>query len=413
MQKDIYGLVPAEEKQKTTVAAAAGPQSLSMKSLSVVLLGVNEERRRNLATMFGGTQARVRRQGVLPDIDDLKDCIEADCDVLVIDLDRATETGLELVELACSTSSKLTVMVYSSASAPELVIRAMRAGAREFLHDPLTPGSVAEAMVRASARRDELSGKKRTTGKLFVFVGSKGGSGVTTLAANFALMLQKESRQRVVLMDLDLQLGDAALALGLTNEFSTADALKNESRLDSDMVTTMLVDHASGLRVLGAADRPTAFQPAGTVVMKLAAILRHDFDYLVVDAGADYSAHVQSLIDGADKVYLVSQVSVVDLRNSHRLISYHFPADRRDKLEVVLNRYTARAGEIDQAGIEKALTVTPAWKVPSDFESARKAQNMSKAVAEKDGPITRVLSSMAKAACGQTAVGKKKLFGLF
>jgi pilus assembly protein CpaE len=412
-ETDSVQVMGIGERLNMSSVPTNSPQSLSMKTLSVVLLGANEDRRRKLAGNLAGAQAQVRRQGTLPDVDDLRSYIERDCDVLIIDLDRAPEAGLELVEAACSMVGALTVMVYSPQPDRDLVIRAMRAGAREFLQDPISVESVAEAMVRATSRRDEVKGKKKTAGKLFLFVGAKGGSGTTTLAANFALMLKKESGQEVALIDLNLQLGDAALSLGLVNEFSTADALRNEGRLDSDLVTTMFVEHSSGLRVLGAADRLHAIQLVSSCVMKLAAILRNDFDYVVVDAGSDYSGHVQSLIESADKVYLVTQVSVVELRNCHRLIASHFPEEKRAKLEVVLNRYTFRAGEIDQPSITKALTVAPAWKVPSHFESTRQAQNTATAIVARDGPITRALSDMAKAACGHTQEVKKKIFGLF
>ncbi len=103
----------------------------------------------------------------------------------------------------------------------------MRAGAREFLTQPIAPNTIAEALVRASVRRPAARPAKKVGGKLLVFLGAKGGSGVTTIASNFAVALAQESGQSTVLIDLDLPLGDAALDLGITAQFSTANALQN------------------------------------------------------------------------------------------------------------------------------------------------------------------------------------------
>jgi pilus assembly protein CpaE len=388
--------------------------SLSMNALSVVILGGNDERRQTLAAGLSGTQAQVARQAPLPSLDELPSLLNGESDILIVDLDQHVEHGLELVEGACGLRPSLTVMVYSHEGERELLVRCMRAGAREFLTDPLSPAVVAEALVRATVRREELVRQKKNAGKCLVFVGAKGGSGVTTLAANFAVCLAKESGQNVALLDLDLRLGDAALSLGVTSEYSTMDALENESRLDSVLVSKLLMRHSSGLQVLAAPDEYNTYSPSASAVIKLVNILRNDFAYLVVDTSTRYNGYGQSLFELADKVYLVTQVSVAELRNSNRLIAAYFKAEAGRKLEVILNRYAMRAGEIDEEGINKALQTIPAWKVPSDYHAVRQAQNTATALSLKDGPITRVLTQIARAACGKTGdSNKKRKFGLF
>jgi pilus assembly protein CpaE len=400
------------ESKKQIITTTRNPESVRMSALSVVLLGASEDRRA-LATALAETQAHVVKEVGLPSLDALPPLLEGECDVLIIDLEQDAERGLELVEAARSLSSEITVMAYSHNADRDLLVRCMQAGAREFLSDPLTPGSVTEALVRASVRREELKRQKKTGGKCLVFVGAKGGSGVTTVASNFAVALAKESGESVALLDLDLQVGDAALNLGLASEFSTLDALENESRLDSDLLAKLLVRHSSGLQVLAAPDEHNTFQPTATGVMKVVSILRDDFAYVVVDAGTHYNGYGLSLFEAAEKVYLVTQVSVVELRNSHRFIAANFKGETARKLEVVLNRYAPRAGEIDEESIRRALTISPNWRIPSDYQAARQAQNTATALAMKDGPITRALTGMAKAATGKAQESKKRRFGLF
>jgi pilus assembly protein CpaE len=402
------------ETKKQMPATGMNPESLSMNALSVVVLGESDKRRQTLAAALAGTQAQITKEAALPELDALPGFVASHCDVLIIDLEQDQERALNLLEAACTTANRITVMAYSRASDHDLLVRCMRAGAREFLCDPLSLDAITEALIRASVRRDELNPQKKTGGKVLVFVGAKGGSGTTTVAANFAVALAKQSGQSVVLLDLDLRLGDAALSLGLSPEFSTADALQNEPRLDSELVSKLLVRHRSGLQVLAAPDEHNTFFPTTSAVMKLVNILRGDFAWVVVDAGARYSGYGQSLFEDADKVYLVTQVSVVELRNSNRVIGAQFRNETGRKLEVVLNRYAPRIGQIDEESIVKALTVSPKWRIPSDFYAVQRAQNAAHALAEKDGSITRVLTVMAQAACGKaTEDGRKKRFGLF
>ena len=140
-------------------------------------------------------------------------CWKAEYDVIIVELDSNPEHALELVESICSTSA-VTVMVYSEQVYPEMLVRCMRAGAREFLTHPVTPSSIAEAMVRASVRRPATRAVKKLAGKLLVFAGAKGGSGVTTVASNFAVSLARESGQSTVLIDLNLPLAMRRWAWG-------------------------------------------------------------------------------------------------------------------------------------------------------------------------------------------------------
>jgi len=397
------------------------PDGVSMKALSVVLLGADPDTRRALAEALAGAQATVTKQDALPSRDVLAPLLHADCDVLIVDLNRDTEEALDVVEAACNLPDPITVMVYSRKADPELLVRCMRVGAREFLTDPLSSNLLAEALVRAAARRVELRERQKPKGKALVFVGAKGGCGTTTVATNFAVALAKEG-ESTVLVDLNLELGIAALTLGLESEFSTRDALQNDSRLDSDLLAKLLVRHNSGLKVLAAPDTlesagsPELFQPSASSILKLLEILRGDFGWVVVDGGCHY-AYLRSLSEVAEKVYVVTQVSIAELRNSNRLIEAYFEGDARRKLEVVFNRFAPRAGEIDEQTISKALrlpSMDVAWKIPNNFPEVQAAQVGAVPLVMKDSPLSRVLIGMAKAACGKTVTEvKKKRFGLF
>jgi pilus assembly protein CpaE len=295
-----------------------------------------------------------------------------------------------------------------------LLIRSMRAGAREFLPDPILADTLSEAIARAVARR-EKSQQHAATGKVLVFAGAKGGSGVTTVATNFAIALTRGNAGKVVIVDMDLQLGEVALGLGLTPQFSILDALKNEERLDKDFLISLLTRHTSGLAVLASPEQYTSFDPLSSGVRRLFAVLRQEFAFVVVDAGTATGDAEETLLNLADAVYLVTEVSIPALRNARRLMSFIAGRDRSPRMEVVLNRFNAREIEIDENSATKALGRPVDWKIPNDFLSVRTAENTGVPLAMKDSPISRVMHKMAVNASGKPAQDKKSksLLGLF
>lgn len=386
--------------------------TLGANLLTVALIGPEEARRRDLAVAISGPQATVSKEfREYPSLDDVPQLVEAGYHVIIIELDTNPEQALDLVEHIVSRSS-ITVMVYSARADSEMLVRCMRAGAREFLTPPFSQSVVVEALVRASVRRPTARSASKALGRLLVFIGAKGGSGVTTVATNFAVALAAESSQSTLLIDLDLPLGAAALDLGITAQFSTVDALQNASRLDSNFLSRLLTKHSSGLSVLSAPDKYSSFAVPEEPLEKLLLAARQDFEYVVVDAGSTVGSTYTTLIDTATTVYLVTQVSISELRNSNRIIAEFFSA-RAPKLQVVLNRFTPRSLVIDEESITKALTLPAAWKIPSDYPIVRQAQNSATPFALGDSSVANVVRQMARMACGLSSTPeKKKRFGL-
>ena len=381
-------------------------------ALSIALIGPDARLRSVLATELaasGGTG--VREFPLYPSrVDLLPQVLEKKFDVILFDLDSDPEFALELVENICANGSS-TVMVYSQSSDPELMLRSMRAGAREYLTLPLKQGVVAEALVRAAARRPVKVAKK--TGKLLVFMGAKGGVGVTSVACNFAVALAQDASQKTILIDLDLPLGDAALNLGIIPEYSTVNALQESDRLDASFLSKLLVRHSSGVWVLAAPGKFPDYQPSSESIDKLLLVARQEFDNVVVDLGSRFNLQDTNLFHDASTIYLITQAGIPELRNSNRLINQFFSAGG-PKLEIVLNRYESHTLDLAEEHITKALTRPVQWKVPNDHSAMRKMQINATPLALGDSPVARMIKQMAQAVKGEREVqAKKKAFSLF
>jgi pilus assembly protein CpaE len=380
--------------------------------LSIALIGPDAERRSVLARELAANGGSgVREFPLYPSrLDVLPQLLEKKFDVILFDLDSDPEFALELVENICANGSS-TVMVYSQTVDPELMLSSMRAGAREFLTLPLKQGAVAEALVRAAARRPAKVAKK--TGKLLVFMGAKGGVGVTSVACNFAVALAQDASQKTILIDLDLPLGDAALNLGIVPEYSTINALQESDRLDASFLSKLLVRHNSGLWVLAAPGKFPHYQPTSEAIEKLLSVARQEFDNVVVDLGSRFNPQETSLFGDASTIYLVTQAGIPELRNSNRLINQFFSAGG-PKLEVVLNRYESHTLDLAEEHITKALTRPAKWKVPNDHSAMRKMQINATPLALGDSPVARMIKQMANSVKGEREVlTKKKAFSFF
>jgi pilus assembly protein CpaE len=383
-------------------------------ALSVAIMDPDDQSRREVADTLAGFIGTASREfACFPaDLDDLPRMLEKHYDTVLIGIDSDVEYAFDVVESLCASQST-TVMVYSAQTNLELAIRFMRAGAREFLTLPLLRADIIGALARVSIRHASSAHGKRTTRKLFVFLGAKGGCGVTTIASNFAVALAQESGQRTLLIDFGVPLGDVAINLGMVTEYSTANAFQDPARLDGNFLRSLLAKHSSGLNVLAAPGEFSSIPASTDAIDKLLAVARQSFDFVVVDAGSRMDLSETAIYDESAIFYLITQVGVSELRNANRLITQIFSARGR-KLQIVLNRYTPHALLFDEQQISKALTRPALWKIPDDYANARRTQNTARPVVLQKSPISDTIRQMARTACGLPATPeKKKGFFLF
>ena len=388
--------------------------SLSADTLSIAVIGPDTKlREAAVAVLRSCHQGEVTEfSSYPPSMDDLPRLLQQHHDILLIEWDSDPEIALDLIE-GIGASAQSTVMVYSNESDPgqtnpELLMRCMRAGAREFLSMPFSAATASEALVRAAARRPSAPGPKKQLGRLLVFCGSKGGAGVTAIACNFAVSIALESAESTLLIDLDLPLGDAALNLGITHEYSTNDALENFNRLDANFLSSLIVKHESGLYVLAAPGNYSAFQVTDEAILKLLTVARENFRNVVVDAGSKLESTGNATpFRGASTIYLVTQSGIPELRNANRLIVQNTKGNGPN-LDVVLNRYESRGMRVSDDDIKRALTMPARWKIPNDYAAMSRMHDTATPVTSTDSSLSRQFAVMARVVCGLPELKEKE-----
>ena len=389
-----------------------GAGSSDKVTLRVAILDIDSERRNAAAAVLSQmSHLDVTAVSTFPQkVEDLAEILHDPYEVVLLNADCDQDLAFDLAAHLCA-DTNINVMAYSSQADMKLAVHLMRAGAREFFTAPLAPAEIAAAMERAAKRCATNLLESREASRLFVFLGTKGGCGVTTLAANFALALSQESNAKTLLIDLGLPLGDAAINLGIKTEYSVVNALQQSDRLDARMLTTLVAKHNSGLAVLAA---PSVFSdnPAPLAAIdRVVAVAREAYDFVVVDIGSRIDLLGTSLFDKSALVYLVAQVGITELLNANRMITKFF-FTRDDSLQIVLNRFKPSDLLFDEKKITEALTRPAQWKIPDDYAAARRTRETASPMVLTDSAIARAIREMAKTASGGV-IEKAEKRGLF
>jgi pilus assembly protein CpaE len=394
-------------------SSGVGNYPRAQTNATIVLICPDENHRRTLTRALEAQHSTIAASLTeYPGYNDLLSLVEKNFDAVIVEADSDADNALIVVETICARKPRATVMVYSGSNRPDLLMSAMRAGAREFLSGAIAPNILVDALLRAAARQAE-STERNAQGRSFMFWGAKGGSGVTTLATNFAIALRKESGAAVALVDLNPQLGDVSVLLGLTPEFTLTDALSNPERLDDDFISMIVSEHRSGISVIAASD---AYDSSSVLedrtVGRLVELLENRFSYVVIDAGPGLGKTADPVFQLADTIFLVSQADIPSLHKAQRFITY-LKKFNGPHVELVLNRFEPRKMEFDEESLSKAVGMPPKWKVPNDYTAARRAANSGIPLIGEKSTISQTLTQMARAACGKRETEKKTGFSLF
>jgi pilus assembly protein CpaE len=341
--------------------------------------------------------------------------------VLLVDAEGDPASALLLVQEIFDKMPSPRVFVAGRSGDPDLILRAQRAGAGEFLPLPMDPRVMLETVHRYWRRMAPEAHAPRTKrGRILTFLGAKGGSGATTLSTNLAVTLVAGGHS-TLLVDLDLAAGDAALLLNLSPTFTVSDAVQNTHRMDRELLNGMILKHVSGLEVLAASENPE--KAAGMDSARIAQLLqfvREHYDCIVVNTGDIADPATQAALGQADLVHLVTTLDLLALRRSQWCLRRLEQAGiTRDLIRLVVNRYDRNPYiSLDEA--EKVLELKVSWTVPMDGRSIPEALNDGIPFVSRNhnGLSTCFEKYAAALAPGENhpaghAPAKKKVLGIF
>ena len=327
-----------------------------MPELSVVVIAQDSEQRAVLQVLVDGTSvARVVHScttyPVVVTDPVLRRVQSASPQVVLVDVPTDNYTlALRAIELIHQEVSGAAIFAVGSMSQPQVIVSAMRSGAREFIERPTTTTDLLEAFVRLTAAQRKVD-REGPRGKVFTVVNAKGGSGATTTAVNLALALHS-AHGNVALVDI-ASLGHAALHMNLKPQFTLADAIRNLHRL-------------GGLQLLAGANMPLVVEPATAEFARLFDLLVSHFRYVVVDASSRVDATTRLVCNLSETVLLVAHADVASLWSANRIQQYLGETGGRERVRLVLNRFRKIAG-FSESDAEAAAGAKLLWKIPNQY----------------------------------------------
>jgi pilus assembly protein CpaE len=294
-------------------------------------------------------------------------------DVLLVVCGAPSDAALEFIAATAREHGERPLVVLCAGSPNGFVRDVLTSGADDLV---LIDGAAAAgpqtffAMQKALARRSS-GAAVRDRGKLVCVLGPKGGIGKTLTSTNLGVALA-DAGHRTVIVDLDLQFGDAGLALGLQPERTIYDLATSGGLLDAEKLDGYLAEHSSGVRVLLAPVRPEQAQSVTVEFLKdLYATLSTAFEFVIIDTPPGFSPEVIATIDSAASIVMMGMLDAPSLKNTklglETLELMGVPADR---VRVVLNRADANVG-IRLADVADVIGRVPDVLVPSEREVVR------------------------------------------
>ena len=369
-----------------------------MPELSVVIVAADNEQRTVLQVLVDGTSVArtVHTCASFPVAasDPVTRRVRAaNPEVTLVDIPADNPSlALRAIELLHQEMPESAVFAIGNLNQPQMIVNAMRAGAREFIERPTTTTDLLEAFVRLTAaqRRGRQEGPR---GKIFAVVNAKGGSGATTVAVNLALALQSAHGQ-AALVDL-APLGHCSLHLNAKPVFSVTDATRNLHRMDSSLLESFMTRHNGGLQLLAGSNVPAAIDPSAAEFVRLFDMLVTHYRYVVVDLSTRFDSCSRLVANLSECVLLVACTDVASLWSAARVQQYLGETASRERMRLVLNRFRKVAG-FSEADAEAAAGAKLLWKVPNQYFAISSAIDRGLPVMEQGHTeISRSFSGLA------------------
>lgn len=318
-------------------------------------------------------------------------------DILLIDSGQIDAAELAALERICRQHPGLTGILVSADASPQMLLDAMRAGARDVLQWPIDTAALARALERAAAQSTRRDGDDT---RIISFTSCKGGAGTSFVASNVAYEISEQFKRRVLLIDLNQQYADAAFLVSDETPPSTLPQLCAQiERIDGAFLDASVAHVTPTFHVLaGAGDPVKAAEMREDALEWILGVAAPRYDFVIFDIGVSISALSMVALDRSDQIQLVLQPAMPHVRAGRRmleiLVSLGYSSDQ---LRLVVNRMT-RAGERTRTALEEVLGLHASTTIPEDADTVREAIDQGYPVSRlaRTAGVARAVHACAK-----------------
>jgi pilus assembly protein CpaE len=306
--------------------------------------------------------------------------------VVIFNLYPSEEAAMEYAQKINQYFPECALVVSARKMNSNLVLSAMRVGAREFITQPINKDELVSAVKKILQAKKDASPDSLLSSKMVTVFGVKGGAGATTVATNLASLLARHTKTCAVVIDLNFQFGDAALLLNVKNRCSVLDVANHIDRLDVSLLATLLPKTPDGVSLLSG---PAKIEEAESITCghleQILMAVRSAFPYIIVDTAHALNDFTIKAMDESDHVLMVATPDVPSIYNTTRCLDlFQKMGYDREKVLLALNRCNG-VDELDPSAVEKLLKYPVSWRFPKQDPNT-----MANAV-NKGVPISKML----------------------
>ncbi|MEX0922653.1 MAG: hypothetical protein WD489_01675 [Rhodovibrionaceae bacterium] len=332
----------------------------------------------------------------------------------LLDIDEVDEPSDLLHMFVAEAQITYGVVAFGSKNDIHLYRELTDAGAIDYLVKPLSKNAIDAALSAAESRIEQrrhieaMSAATRAASnpaKLTLFVAARGGVGCSTIAVNTGWCIAHTLSKRTVLVDLDLQYGISALALDLDPGRGLREILGHPDRMDSLLLSSAMVRENENFSVLGA-EEPIedviSFEPEAIDALMLQ--LRGDYDQVLVDLPRALLPAYRPLIDMADRIVLITDLTLAGIRDSSRILHMLENAGKRDNVTLLASRVgPERKAQVGKPQFEKGVKHKIDLVVPEDFKHVSASANAGRSVPalSKSAPSAKAFQALAEILAGE------------
>jgi pilus assembly protein CpaE len=345
--------------------------------IRIVLVDPNEESREAFRRLVGGMSAIWLTEVITSYQNVAVRAKEIGAHLTIVTLDHDPNRAIELIQAMSQAEPDSVILPASRTCDSSLILRALRAGAREYLTLPTEPGELLETLNRILRGRLDSGTSAEDGPKIITLAGAAGGVGTTTVAVNLATALANNKKDEVLLMDLDLLFGSVDTCLDIIPDHTLTNVLQNFERLDLMLLKRSMMRHGSGLFVL---PHPLELEEAARVdpetLGRLLSLLKAAFNTVVIDASKGLQTADFIAFEMSDSILVVTQLDLVVLRNTARLLALFRDAERLvDRVKLVVNQVGSQDDDISLKKAEETLKMPVSWQVPNASRPFQEARN--------------------------------------
>ncbi|MBW1953990.1 MAG: AAA family ATPase [Deltaproteobacteria bacterium] len=350
-----------------------------------------------VSILYGAGEENPRFREVLqelPDVKFLKQAVDPETflslhgeslppHLVLVDLNGLTQIPEWLGELI-NQMPRSEIAVCSQSRDPDFLIRIMKLRVGSFIPLPLQRQDLEEAVARVRTTLQERP-YETSAGQVIVVTGAKGGVGTTSIAVNLALALNESAPGETLLVDLARPFAQVGQFLDIKTEYTIRELMQSADSLDSIFLRKVVQQHKSQLGIILSnlgldTDYPQVIDTQA--LGKVFTAFRNTYNWIVVDAGFWLDYLYVKLIQEADYILMLTELSVPDLQNLKKIKAMFWRWELDDqKLKVVVNRYekdyTLGLGDLETILLKPAF-----YTLPSDYHSMIEAINQGLPLAE-------------------------------